>query len=73
MKTTLTAIRKPSKKEKTETGAEIIFEREDEAGRTYTIYGCESYEGWQQWGESKDILGDNVSAIENWRKRCQIF
>jgi len=60
--------RKPTKKEQTKNDAEIVFEREDDAGRSYTIYGAVCYESWQQWGAPKEVLGDNVDDIAQWRQ-----
>ncbi len=68
MSTTLVAVRKPTAKERREHNAEVVFEREGTDGRTYTIYGARCYESWEQWGERREILGDNVNDIENWRR-----
>ncbi len=68
MKTTLITQRKPTAKEHKENDAQVVFEREDEAGQKYTIYGCVCYESWSQWGEREEILGDNVDDIEQWRQ-----
>jgi len=65
MATKLIEIRKPTKKEK---HAEIVFIRKDESNKIHTIYGCKCYESWEQWGASKEILGDNVDDIEKWRR-----
>lgn len=55
-------------KEEQKHGAEIVFERVCE-GRVYTILGHRCHESWEQWGAPTEILGDNVDAIERWRKR----
>ena len=64
--TELIEVRTPNKEEK-ERGAEIVFIRKDKSGNEYTILGCTCYESWEQWGESREILGDNVDDIEAWR------
>jgi len=65
--TSLICQREPTAKERKENGAEIVFEREDDTGQIYIIYGCVLYESWQQWGEIEKILWDNVNDIEKWR------
>ncbi len=65
MATKLIEIRKPTKEEK---NAEIVFIRKDKSNKIHTIYGCKCYESWEQWGASKEILGDNVDDIEKWRR-----
>ena len=68
MKTTeLIEIRKPTKEERENNDAEIIFIRKDRFENEHIIYGCTCYESWQQWGVSKEILSDNVDDIEAWR------
>lgn len=65
MTTKLIAIRQPTPAEK-KRGAEIVFERKD--GRTvHTILACKCYESWEQWGATRDVLSDNVGAVERWR------
>lgn len=68
METTLIRRRKPTPKERRENQAEVVFEREDERGRHFTIYGATCYESWEQWGAPTEVLGDNVDEIEQWRK-----
>ena len=68
MTTKLIEIRQPTKEEK-ENGAEVVFVRKDESNKEHTIYGCKCYESWEQWGSSKEILGDNVDDIEKWRRK----
>ena len=67
MKTELIEVRKPTKEEKEKNHAEIIFIRKDRFGKEHTIYGCTCHESWEQWGEIREILGDNVDDIEAWR------
>lgn len=67
MKTKLILINKPNKALRSE-GVDVVFKRIDRFDNVYTIYGCECYESWQQWGASKDVLSDNVDDIEAWRK-----
>jgi hypothetical protein len=69
MTTTLAGLRKPTPKERKDRGAEIVFNREDEQGREYTIYAAKCYESWEQWGASTEVLSDNVPAVERWRHR----
>ena len=70
--TQLIKIRKPNTKEK-KRGAEIVFIRRDRVGQEYTILGCICYESWQQWGATREVLGDNVNDIEQWRKRTDNY
>ena len=67
MTTQLSAIRKPTAAER-KRGAAVVFERSN-AHSVYTILACKCYEGWEQWGASPDVLGDNVPAVERWRRR----
>ena len=64
--TSLKAIRKPTQEEKN-LGAEIVFIRENQNQTEFKIYGAKCYESWEQWGSSKEVLGDNVEDIEQWR------
>ena len=64
--TSLVATRKPTPDE-VKRGAEIVFEREDEDGKQYTILASRCYESWEQWGEIAEVLGDNVPDVEEWR------
>ena len=64
--TRLISTRKPTPAEK-KRGAEVAFERADEEGREFTILACRCYESWEQWGAAKEILSDNVDAVEHWR------
>lgn len=72
MNTELIGVRKPTQAER-DKGAEIVFIREDENGNEHIIYGCKCYESWEQWGETKEILGHNVDAIERWRHGRKIL
>ena len=67
--TKLVDVREPSDEEKQGLGegADVVFVREDDSGRQYVIYGMVLYESYQQWGEGKEILGDNVDDIQEWR------
>jgi hypothetical protein len=65
--TTLTGWRKATKQERKSKGADVVFTREDSDGMEYTIYACRCYESWEQWGEPRDILADNVDDVEEWR------
>lgn len=67
MATKLTGIRKATKAEHKQRGAEVVFTREDSQGREYTIYGRKCYESWEQWGVPAYVLSDNCDAIERWR------
>jgi hypothetical protein len=64
--TKLIGVRKPKSGER-KRGAEVVFEREDQSGRAYTILAAKCYESWEQWGEPTEILSDNVDAVERWR------
>jgi len=66
MKTKLIERRKPTPAERSK-GAEVVFIREDESGRKATIYACRCYESWEQWGAHREVLCDNVPAVEAWR------
>ena len=68
--TTLTGWRNATKAERKGKGAEVVFTREDSKGREYTIYACRCYESWEQWGASVEVLQDNVSDVDDWRRRC---
>jgi hypothetical protein len=65
--TKLIETREPNIEEK-ERGAEIVFIREDINGEEYTILGSACYESWEQWGVKREVLGDNVEDIEQWRQ-----
>ena len=65
--TKLVSIRKPTLVEQKK-GADVVFEREDDNGRTYTILASKCYESWEQWGAATEILCDNVDAVERWRR-----
>ncbi len=54
-------------KEEVNRGAEIVFIRENQNKTEFEIYGAKCYESWEQWGSSKEVLGDNVEDIEQWR------
>lgn len=67
--TTLVAVRKPTADEERR-GAEIVFERleeRDSRKATHVILACTVYESWEQWGAIRDVLCDNVPAVEAWR------
>ena len=66
MTSKLTERRKPDASER-KRGAEIVFVRRDDADREHIILACRCYESWEQWGASRDILSDNVRAVEAWR------
>ena len=72
MMTRLVQVREATLAEQKNEGAEVVFTRVKKAGGglqyTYTIYGCQCYESWMQWGTSTDVLGDNVDDIEAWRR-----
>ena len=61
----LVAVRLPTRRE-ARGGAEIVFERRHD-GRSEVIYAARCYEGWQQWGASRDALTANVEIVERWR------
>lgn len=67
MTTRLIEVRGPSADE-AQKGAEITFVRCDSDGVHHSIKACVTYESWSQWGVSTDILGDNVEAVEAWRR-----
>lgn len=66
MTSKLVSIRKPTTAEK-KRGAEIAFERDDERGHSHTVLAATCYESWEQWGAPREILCDNVDAVERWR------
>lgn len=65
--TRLTQIREATTAEQKDHGAEVVFTRK-EGKCEFTIFGCQCYESWEQWGAPKDVLGDNVDDIEKWRR-----
>ena len=65
--THLTGFRKPTLREVRDHQAKVVFTREDERGREYTIYAAKSHESWEQWGAEADVLSDNVKTVEAWR------
>jgi hypothetical protein len=62
----LLSIRLPTRRE-AKSGAEIVFHRLRE-GREEVIYAAVCYEGWQQWGASREVLSANVQTAEHWRR-----
>lgn len=66
--TILTQVREATLQEQKNEAAEVVFTRMDNRGPKYTIYGCQSYESWMQWGAPTEVLSDNVDDIEKWRK-----
>ena len=67
MSTKLIKWRKATKKELKEDGADVVFIRQDEDGRKYTIYACKNHHGsWEQWGAEMSVLCDNVKTVEKW-------
>ena len=67
MTTTLQAIRRPTRAEQ-KRGAEIVFERK-EGRRLHAVLACKCYESWEQWGAPREVLSDNVDAVERWRHK----
>jgi hypothetical protein len=65
--TTLEAVRKPTSAE-ARRGAEVVFERVDRDGHEHTILACKCYESWEQWGAIREVLCDNIDAVERWRR-----
>lgn len=66
-KTRYLGKRKPSRKEKTEYGADIVFMRETQNGNNVLeIWACISDSGAQQWGTSDEILNENVNKFLKW-------
>lgn len=66
--TVLIGIRKPTEIEQ-KGGAEVVFIRQDcRKDLIYNISACVLYESWEQWGQSTDILCDNVVDVEAWRQ-----
>jgi hypothetical protein len=67
--TRLDEVRKPTSREKKEHGGEVVFIRKDDQRKVvYKIFASKCYEGWEQWGADRDILGDNVDDVERWRR-----
>ena len=66
MATRLLSVDVPNRSEK-KRGAEVVFTRADGQCR-YTILACKCYESWEQWGAPMEVLGDNVDAVEHWRR-----
>ncbi len=53
-------------------GAEIVFiRRNNSTGKLIEIMGATCHESWEQWGQPREILSENVEDIENWRKTVQ--
>jgi hypothetical protein len=77
MTTKLTGYRKATARERKAKSADVVFTREDEQGREYTIYGAtcyESWESWEQWGAPTEVLSDNVGTMDKWRhNQLEVF
>lgn len=43
---------------------DITFNYTDKEGKEIKINGSLGFDGWQQWGQTKDILVKNVNLIE---------
>lgn len=70
MRTVCVAVRLPNRRERRDFGASVVFERRSpgRGGERFTIYAAPCYESWQQWGAPKDVLWDNVPAVNAWRR-----
>ncbi|AFU87527.1 hypothetical protein CcrKarma_gp343 [Caulobacter virus Karma] len=71
MTTRLIAVRGPTAAELADPssragGAEVVFERRDREGRTRLVFASTCYGSYQQWGETRDVLADNVEAVTLW-------
>ena len=58
-----------SKKESETTNADVVFVREDVvSGKEYRIYANRPTNdvSWFQWGESNEILSENVEDLETY-------
>ena len=67
--TMLVGWRKATPKEAKEHSAEVVFTREDKKGRQYTIYGCQCYESWEQWGEISTLPEADYQLLKAYRER----
>ena len=70
MKTLLVGIRRPTISErKNHDLPDAVFIRENIATgkklKIYAVHGTK-YTGWEQWGQNKEILSENVDDIEIW-------
>lgn len=65
-KTKLIAVLEPSESQRTK-GAEVVFLRRDDIGNLLEILACTCHESWEQWGQTTDVLADNVDDVELWR------
>ncbi|ARB14228.1 hypothetical protein Ccr5_gp328 [Caulobacter phage Ccr5] len=73
MQTRLIVVRAPTAAELADPssragGAEVVFERADREGRTRLVFASYCYGSYQQWGETVDVLGDNVEAATLWAR-----
>ncbi|AFU87180.1 hypothetical protein CcrMagneto_gp338 [Caulobacter virus Magneto] len=71
MTTRLIAVRAPTAAELADPssragGAEVVFVRRDREGRTRLVFAATCYGSYQQWGETRDVLADNVEAVTVW-------
>jgi hypothetical protein len=68
MKTEFLGVRKPNNAERKAQDCDLIFMREDDSGKEYNIFvslpsgDC----SWFQWGQSNDILSENVEDLEQY-------
>lgn len=65
-KTKLIAVLEPSESQRTK-GAEVVFLRRDDDGNLFEILACTCHESWEQWGQTTDVLADNVGDVTAWR------
>lgn len=68
--TRLVQVREATMYEQKNEMAEVVFVRVANGGKqcTHTIYGCQCFGSWLQWGAPENVLGDNVDDIEAWRR-----
>jgi hypothetical protein len=66
-KTKLIAVLEPSETQRTR-GAEVVFLRRDDIGNLIEILACKCHESWEQWGAPFDVLSENASDVELWRR-----
>lgn len=68
MATKLIDRREPTEDER-KRGAEVVFVRYDPNYKSkHTILATRVYESWEQWGATREVLGDNVDDVDAWRR-----
>ena len=68
IKTKFLGVRKPTEKEVKYHSCDYVFMRENHKGDVLDIFVSKPYKdyGWFQWGQSTEILCDNVNDLEEY-------